>query len=596
MGQTKECVKRIRPYVDRAVIIVDEFVSEDSKEWLRSQGCEVYLYPWEDSMVKMRNHYLEKLSPFGDWCVVSDPDEWFCEEFCKDVRKLIEEAETKGVGLLLINSHDVTVQPDGTKSETISDFFKNLIFSYEEGIRYEGVGEVKEVHETLRLPPGTKQATLPRKYYYEHVKYWHEIWERAARNVFIAGGGNNVGERNPSWRPLRQICDSLGLDLWPKAREYFRKGNIDPRLKKWLWDNRYEGWDFEHEEMEFGRWYFEYLHPEEAEGWKPVFELKPGSPQEVMRYVEEQYLSILGRHADDPGKKFYTKAILEGTIKREQLPAILKGSLEFQERFGKLPAEEKVRIPVPVDVDVRITEGLFEKALLKSQTYWQKIKPKLDFAKKWDALLNIARKAETGGRGVDKTRKEAFVPFVETFAEYAPPEKFQFILDVGAGCGSESSALMGKGYKVIGITFGEDNIKYAKEHFGIDLLEMDMHNLQFPDGYFDGAFMIQTFEHAFSPWLFIIELRRVLRDGGRVFLDVPDPDDEEMLKTIWHTSVLYPNQIKALFWKAGFKEVVDLSQKHRLAFLFEKIPDGEFKMWGYVKHIFTQNRKYILSR
>jgi len=206
-------------------------------------------------------------------------------------------------------------------------------------------------------------------------------------------------------------------------------------------------------------------------------------------------------------------------------------------------------------------------------------------AEKWELLLSIARKVETQGRGVDESAPENFFPFVETFAAYAPPDRYWQILDIGAGCGSETSVLVKRGYRVTGITYGKDNVAYAREKYGLTLLEMDMHNLRFASGSFDGAFMVQTFEHTLSPWLFVLELRRVLRDGGRVFLDVPDPDDDAMLRTIWHTSVLYPNQIKALFWKAGFKEVSDLSQKHRLAFLFEKLPDVSFPMWGYVRHI-----------
>ena len=210
------------------------------------------------------------------------------------------------------------------------------------------------------------------------------------------------------------------------------------------------------------------------------------------------------------------------------------------------------------------------------------------FVKKWNALLNVPRKAETGGKGVDEAQPESFVPFVETFKEYAPPEKYPRILDLGAGCGAETKVLMENGYQVVGITFGADNIRYAEEKFGIHLLEMDMHNLLFPKSYFDGVFSVQSFEHAFAPWLVIIELRRVLRDGGRVFLDLPDPDDEEMLRTIWHTSVLYPNQVKALFWKAGFDEVGDVSKRHRLGFFFEKIPDGQFEMWGYVRYVVAE--------
>lgn len=385
IDQATVCIKRLRPHVDRYVVIVDESVTEEQKQSLRDLGCEVYFHPWEDSMVKMRNQYLEKCQT-EDWILVHDPDEWFCEKFCEDVREICEKAEKDDLALLLINSHDITYQEDGTKAESVSDFFKNLIFRKMEGTHYEGVGEIKEVHETLIIPGLTRAVRLPKEtYWYEHVKYWHEVWERAARNVFLAGGGNNVGERNPSWEPLREICDDLELGNWPKVRDYLRKGDIDPCLKEWLWKNRFEGFDFQHEMMEFGRWYFEYLHPEESEFpdgrvWEPVHEIPVGSPVEVMKYVEQTYMEVLGRHADQAGKEYYTNAILEERISREDLPEILKRSLEYQQKVVALPSSpgERIRIPIPVNVDIQITEDIFLEALKKSGTYWEIIKPKMD--------------------------------------------------------------------------------------------------------------------------------------------------------------------------------------------------------------------------
>lgn len=398
IDQATVCIKRLRPHVDRYVVIVDESVTEDQKQRLRDLGCEVYFHPWEDSMVKMRNQYLEKCQT-DDWIIVHDPDEWFCEKFCEDVREIYEKAEKEDLALLLINSHDIMYQEDGIKAESVSDFFKNLIFRKMAGTRYEGVGEVKEVHETLIIPGLTRVVRLPKeKYWYEHVKYWHEVWERAARNVFLAGGGNNVGERNPSWKPLREICDDLGLDNWPKAREYFRKGDIDPCLKQWLWDNRLEGFDFDHEEMEFGRWYFEYLHSEEktfpdGRVWEAVTELPEDSPAGVMKYVEDQYMQVLGRHAEQEGKEYYVNAIREGRISREDLPEILKRSLEYQQKVAVSPSAqgERIRIPIPVNVDIQITEDIFLEALKKSGIYWKTIKPKMDIG---DFIFDFLKEPE----------------------------------------------------------------------------------------------------------------------------------------------------------------------------------------------------------
>jgi len=335
-------------------------------------------------MVKMRNQYLAKVQT-NDWVVVHDPDEVFNEGFCSNVRGLCHKAKQQGIVLLLINSHDTTFQSDGSEDSSVSDFFKNLIYRKAAGTYYEGVGEVKEVHETLIIPGTVTTVQLPKeKYWYQHVKYWHEVWERACRNVFLGGGGNNAGTRNPSWKPLRDLCDRLGLNTWPKTRDYLRKGDIDMELKEWFLDNNCEGWDFDHEEMEAGRWYFEFLHPEEAtlpdgRSWKPVFEIPKGHPAEVMRYVEDTYMQVLGRHAEQEGKEAYVKAIVDGTLKREDLPQILKQSPEYTQKVA--PPGESMRLNIPVSVDLKLSEDLIVQALMRSTTFWEKIKPRLDIGK-----------------------------------------------------------------------------------------------------------------------------------------------------------------------------------------------------------------------
>jgi SAM-dependent methyltransferase len=44
----------------------------------------------------------------------------------------------------------------------------------------------------------------------------------------------------------------------------------------------------------------------------------------------------------------------------------------------------------------------------------------------------------------------------------------------------------------------------------------DAHALPFADGSFDGAVLIETLEHLPAPWIALEEIRRVLRDGGRL--------------------------------------------------------------------------------
>jgi hypothetical protein len=330
MPQVKRCIEQVRPYVDRCVLVYDDTVTEESKKWLEQWNCELYYRKWDNHFSKQRNAYLEHVNE-GEWVLVSDPDELFCMELLKDLHTICLEAEKRGINILGINAHDITIQLDGTITETVSDWFKQLLFKYEEGVRYVGC-----VHETL-LPGvhGWRPANLDRRYYYEHVKSMVEIKERGARNVFCGGGGNNVKDRNPMYVELHKWADKHGIKEWPALREYIRKGNIDPELLEIIIKHRNDsGWDWENESRDFFLW-LKAIHPDLLKDYESTPQPpSKGSPPEVMAYVEEQYLKILGRNADDVGKQAYTKQILEGKIKREDLPKILMGSQEYRTKHG----------------------------------------------------------------------------------------------------------------------------------------------------------------------------------------------------------------------------------------------------------------------
>jgi len=480
---------------------------------------EVVDFVWQDDFPAMRNRYLEearRIDP-NAWVVVADPDEWFSESFVRDLPKLVEEAESNGVGLLLINSHDITTHPDGRREETVSNFFKNLCYKLSPEVHYRGVGSGR-VHETLIVPPGTKQVSLPRKYYYEHHKTMLEIWERAFRNVWIAGGGNNVGERNPRWKPLRAITDKLGLKSWPEVREYLRRGNVDKELLEWIRDCRKEsGWDWQNEMFDALK-YYKALHPEELPDVPPATELTLppptyGSPPEVMAWVERCYKEVLGRHADDRGKQVYTNLILTGKLRREDLPDVLRQSSEYREKFGIPPSPqptEQVGVAIPVNVQVGLSEDHFVRALMQSEVYWKEIKPKLDFARKWAELTS---KFEVG-------EAELSQEALQLAKQHISSDQHLHLLTFGLQAAKQLDEL---GYQTVVNASGNDP-----------------HNLPFPDGYFDGAYLVGILERCMAPRVVIAELRRALREGGRVLISqLADLMEEAGFKKVGEASKLY---------------------------------------------------------
>lgn len=223
--------------------------------------------------------------------------------------------------------------------------------------------------------------------------------------------------------------------------------------------------------------------------------------------------------------------------------------------------------------------------------------------KRWLAYQSIHRKIETQGGGDDKIadvspleQVENYKRYAELFQRFAPPQKFSRLLDVGAGNGAETKAFIEAGYEVVAIGFGIDNVEYAKKHFDVNILDLDMHDLstKFKKESFDAAIVIHTFEHSISPFIFLGELYHVLVTGGKVLLDVPDFNNPAM-RTIWHTNLLYPDQIEYYFNYWGFKKIfcfsgITRSQSKR-QFIFEKRSpeDPDFKdNYGYLHWILDQ--------
>ena len=399
LEDTKKCIARVSPYVDEVVIAYDQSLSPEQVGDLQVHASHrvvrTVFFEWKDDMPAMRNAYLVEAKEIGaDWVCVSDPDELYSEELVKNLRHLIEEADSLGYNLLPVHCVDqfdnvewldeldkLKETPGGYRE---TDFWKPLlIFKVYPDTHYEGVGAKKNVHEMLKSSTEMKARNLPKEYPYVHHKSALRIWRNAARNMFIGGGGDNVGDLNPHWKSLREICSSLKIDTWPDFEAQVKTGFEDPRFTEWLFKALQApptNWGTETREL--AKWYYA-LHknevtPEILERIKNPPKLTP--EMEVENFVTRAYFEVLGRHPDEAGKTQYTQAIIKGQIKREELVAILRQSPEFKQKFLKAPPgpTESVRMQVPVNLDVQINEEVFVDAIRRSDILWSIIKPKMD--------------------------------------------------------------------------------------------------------------------------------------------------------------------------------------------------------------------------
>jgi SAM-dependent methyltransferase len=155
------------------------------------------------------------------------------------------------------------------------------------------------------------------------------------------------------------------------------------------------------------------------------------------------------------------------------------------------------------------------------------------------------------------------------------------VLDIGVAEGLETSILKKLGYDPTGIIVGSENKQWAKDNYpDIEFIECDMHDLPFKSGTFDAVYMNQVFEHAFAPFILMLEIYCVLRDGGLCFIEVPRFDERhtknnpDTMDAPWvshhHPSVMPSNVMIQIFEKTGFE--ISYKSEEGYRFLLKKMP------------------------
>lgn len=131
------------------------------------------------------------------------------------------------------------------------------------------------------------------------------------------------------------------------------------------------------------------------------------------------------------------------------------------------------------------------------------------------------------------------------------------ILDMGCGPGYFLDAMKKREYtNLTGITLSPGDIKLC-ESKGHSIKKYDLSFLPQKDGYYDESvdfiFSRHALEHSPYPIFTLMEYSRVLKQGAKMYIEVPAPDCER--KHEWnlnHYSILGHNQLAALLNRTGF--------------------------------------------
>lgn len=132
------------------------------------------------------------------------------------------------------------------------------------------------------------------------------------------------------------------------------------------------------------------------------------------------------------------------------------------------------------------------------------------------------------------------------------------ILDMGCGPGYFLDEMKDRGYTdVTGVTLSPGDVKICTEK-GHAIKGYDLSFLPQKEGYYDESvdfiFLRHALEHSPYPIFTLMEYNRVLKQGSKMYIEVPAPDCERRHEfNLNHYSILGTQQLAALLVRTGFQ-------------------------------------------
>lgn len=162
---------------------------------------------------------------------------------------------------------------------------------------------------------------------------------------------------------------------------------------------------------------------------------------------------------------------------------------------------------------------------------------------------------------------------VEKYIDPLNLPKNSKILDMGSGPGYFLDQMKEREYTdVIGVTLSPGDIKTCEEK-GHKIAKYDLSFIPQKDGYYDESvdfiFCRHALEHSPYPIFTLMEYNRLLKQNGKLYLELPQPNCERLHEyNLNHYSILGENQLVALLTRCGFnidvfnKLEFDIQGKH----------------------------------
>ena len=172
---------------------------------------------------------------------------------------------------------------------------------------------------------------------------------------------------------------------------------------------------------------------------------------------------------------------------------------------------------------------------------------KLRFYNEWLYNNHIYSEGESG------YHKDLTTQFVTKYIDPLKLPKTANILDLGCGPGYFLDEMKSRKYKnITGVTLSQDDIDLCQSK-GHNIKQYDLSFIPETDESVDLIWLRHALEHSPYPIFSLMEYNRVLKQNGKIYIEVPAPDcDRKHEHNLNHYSILGCEQLGALIQRTGF--------------------------------------------
>jgi len=187
-------------------------------------------------------------------------------------------------------------------------------------------------------------------------------------------------------------------------------------------------------------------------------------------------------------------------------------------------------------------------------------RPKLDwFLRNWSLrdVSQVNEKFNFINEEIEEERMQRYGDTARFFKRILNSNK---IIDIGCGTGTGLKSFEDEGFEVTGIEPDPSRARIGRERYGVNIIETTVDDYVLESEAFDIVTCLHSLEHFHSPYTVMKSIARLVKEGGYVYIEVPDfmkfVTDWNDAIFLAHLSNFSENNLNLLGLRVGLRPII----------------------------------------